>query len=291
VKWGVVDAAQLEQSGKCKDADLFALMAGLGLGLLQGCDSGSTPEQQQNANRAAQQMPASSVQASPTFEATPLRATYHVARCQKKACAEIEIYTLHSASPWFDQWLLAHLAKVIQQQHTLEATPTNTSLSLQQAVNRYAKQSAAWQQDFVQNQPYDLQIKSSIAVQQHPYVLLQVAVDSEQAKQHVALADVIAPAQQAAFSQWLQQQYRRWLKDQSKAVQMTAPKQLQWKSVDWFFDQEGIGLHYRANEIVADSVSLDIYLSKAQTQTWLKPQVYAQMFTAPSRLKTDTKLD
>lgn len=287
---------------------LYALMASLGVGVLQGCDSGSTPEQQQNANRAAQQMPASSVQAIPTFEATPLRATYHVARCQKKACAEIEIYTLHSANPWFDQWLLAHLAKVIQQQHTVEATPTNTSLSLQQAVNRYAKQSAAWQQEFVQNQPYDLQIKSSIAAQHYPYVLLQVAVDSEQgdrsvkqrlyfdvldlqAKQHVALADVIAPAQQAAFSQWLQQQYRRWLKDQSKAVQMTAPKQLQWKSVDWFFDQEGIGLHYRANEIVADSGSLDIYLSKAQTQTWLKPQVYAQMFTAPSGLKTDTKLD
>ena len=286
---------------------LYLLLASVGLGLLQGCDSGSTSEAQQNPSSAAQQTPASSAEAIPHFEATPRRAKYSVARCNKKACAEIEIYTLRSADPWFDQWLSGHLAQVIQQQVAVPVA-ANKPLSLQQAVNVYAKHSAAWQHEFVQNQAYTLQLNSSIAAQHWPYVLLQVAVDSEQgdrsvkqrlyfdvlnlqSKQHLALGDVIAPAQHTAMDQWLQQQYQHWLKDQTKAVQITAAKKLSWKNVDWFFDQEGIGLHYRANEIVADSASLDIYLSKAQTQAWLKPSVYAQMFAAPSGLKTDTKLD
>lgn len=47
---------------------------------------------------------------------------------------------------------------------------------------------------------------------------------------------------------------------------------------DWFFDQEGIGLHYRTHEIVKDGTQLDIYLTKAQTQQVLKADVYTQLF-------------
>lgn len=53
---------------------------------------------------------------------------------------------------------------------------------------------------------------------------------------------------------------------------------LYWGQADWFFDQEGIGLHYRTHEIVKDGTQLDIYLTKAQTQQVLKADVYTQLF-------------
>ena len=45
-----------------------------------------------------------------------------------------------------------------------------------------------------------------------------------------------------------------------------------------FFDQEGIGLHYRSQEISKDAKQLDIYLTKEQTQQVLKVDIYQNMF-------------
>ena len=47
---------------------------------------------------------------------------------------------------------------------------------------------------------------------------------------------------------------------------------------DWFFDGEGIGLHYRANEISKDAPQLDIYLTIEQSKQILQPEIYQQMF-------------
>jgi hypothetical protein len=44
-------------------------------------------------------------------------------------------------------------------------------------------------------------------------------------------------------------------------VKKQVPKKLYWGQADWFFDGEGIGLHYRANEISKDAPQLDIYLT------------------------------
>ena len=55
-------------------------------------------------------------------------------------------------------------------------------------------------------------------------------------------------------------------------------KKLYWGQADWFFDQEGIGLHYRTHEIVKDGAQLDIYLNKQQTKQILKVDAYQHMF-------------
>ncbi len=61
-------------------------------------------------------------------------------------------------------------------------------------------------------------------------------------------------------------------------VKKRAPEKLFWGQTDWFFDGVGVGLHYRASEIIADGTQLDIYLTKQPTQQILKADVYQNMF-------------
>ena len=75
-----------------------------------------------------------------------------------------------------------------------------------------------------------------------------------------------------------QKAYQEWLKKQTLSVKATAPKKLLWGQADWFFDHEGLGLHFRTNEIIKDAQQLDIYLTKAQTQQVVKPVIYENMF-------------
>ena len=79
------------------------------------------------------------------------------------------------------------------------------------------------------------------------------------------------------MDQIVQQAYQKWLKDNNAEVQQKAPKTVLGQA-DWFFDQEGIGLHYRSQEISKDAKQLDIYLTKEQTQQVLKVDIYQNMF-------------
>ncbi len=65
---------------------------------------------------------------------------------------------------------------------------------------------------------------------------------------------------------------------QNADVKKDAPKTLYWGQADWFFDGEGVGLHYQANQITKDAPQLDIYLTTEQTKKILQPEVYEQMF-------------
>ena len=94
----------------------------------------------------------------------------------------------------------------------------------------------------------------------------------------VALLELIHPKQQLAMNVLVQKAYQDWLKKQEPEVRKSAAAKLYWGQADWFFDQEGIGLHYRTHEIVKDGTQLDIYLTKAQTQQVLKADVYTQLF-------------
>ena len=67
------------------------------------------------------------------------------------------------------------------------------------------------------------------------------------------------------------------VKDNNAEVSRKHQK-LYWGQADWFFDQEGIGLHYRSQEISKDAKQLDIYLTKEQTQQVLKVDIYQNMF-------------
>ena len=73
-------------------------------------------------------------------------------------------------------------------------------------------------------------------------------------------------------------EYQKWLEEQPDEARKSAPKKLYWGQADWFFDGEGVGLHYRTHEIVEKGEQLDIYLTKAQTKQILKPDIYQQMF-------------
>lgn len=47
-------------------------------------------------------------------------------------------------------------------------------------------------------------------------------------------------------------------------------QKLYWGQADWFFDQEGIGLHYRSQEISKDAKQLDIYFNQRTNTTSLE---------------------
>jgi Protein of unknown function (DUF3298). len=103
-------------------------------------------------------------------------------------------------------------------------------------------------------------------------------VADRRAKKNLKPLDIIDAKQQQNMDAIVQQAYSKWLDEQEVDVKKSAPKKLYWGQADWFFDQEGVGLHYRTDEIVKDSKQLDIYLSKAQTQQVLKADVYQHMF-------------
>jgi hypothetical protein len=168
-------------------------------------------------------------------------------------------------------------------------------MSLQQAVNAYVKKSDAWQAQLKLNKAYELSLYTRIPYQRNQFVLMQIGVDSTQENIRVneryyffvadrvqqkilSPLDIINPEQQLQMDQIVQQAYQKWLKDNNAEVQQKAPKKLYWGQADWFFDQEGIGLHYRSQEISKDAKQLDIYLTKEQTQQVLKVDIYQNMF-------------
>lgn len=219
-----------------------------------------------------------------------LDAKFAKPKCSFQNCFDIQIQTIKTQDQWLNQWIGKKLSEVIQSQIGLEQ-----KLSLQEAINAYAKKSNRWQSEFVQNTGYELKIQSKVAAQRNQYVLFQVVVNSKQAevivkdrgyfyvsdrvlKQNLLLTDVLEARQTKAFDQIIQNAYQQWLPSQTDDVQTLAPKRIDWKMQDWFFDQEGIGVHYRASEIVKDAQQFDIFLNKKQTQAVLKPKIFQKMF-------------
>ena len=168
-------------------------------------------------------------------------------------------------------------------------------MSLQQAMNAYVKKSDAWQAQLQLNQAYELSLYTRIPYQRNQYVLLQIGIDSKQEnisvyeryyffvadrqqQKMLTPLDIIDPKQQLLMDKIIQTAYEKWLKDNNHEVQQQAPKKLYWGQAEWFFDQEGIGLHYRSHDISKDAKQLDIYLTKEQTQQVLKAEVYRNMF-------------
>lgn len=210
--------------------------------------------------------------------------------CETKNCIELDLQSLTTADPWLNQWIAKSQARVIQDQIGLKQ-----DMSLQQAINAYVKKSDTWQAEFKANKAYSLAMYTRIPYQRNQFVLMQIGVDTNQEnvnvkeryyffvadrknQKAVALLDLIHPKQQLAMNVLVQKAYQDWLKKQEPEARKSAPAKLYWGQADWFFDQEGIGLHYRTHEIVKDGTQLDIYLTKAQTQQVLKADVYTQLF-------------
>ena len=218
------------------------------------------------------------------------KADYALPFCEKKNCIEIDIQTIKTQDAWLNHWIANHQSNVIQVQ-----IDSKQNMTLQQAVNAFVKKSDIWQEEFPKNKAFELHLQTRVASQRNQYVLLQVSINTLQAdvcikerqyffvadrklKKSLSILDVIDPKKQNQLNTWVQEKYAEWLEKQDKDVKKQAPKKLYWGQSDWFFDGEGIGLHYRANEIVEDSTQLDIYLSKAQTQQILKAEIFQKMF-------------
>lgn len=210
--------------------------------------------------------------------------------CETKNCIDIEVQTIHTVDPWLNDWLERQQALVIQDQIGLKQ-----NMRLQDAVSAYVKKSDAWQAAETGNLAYTLSLYSRVPYQRNQYVLLQVGVDSKQedieikeryyfftadrkAQKNIKMLDIIEAKKQVAMDKIVQTAYQKWLEEQTEEVKKNAPERLYWGQADWFFDQEGVGLHYRTNEIIEEGKQLDIYLTKQQTQQVVKAEIYQDMF-------------
>lgn len=210
--------------------------------------------------------------------------------CENKNCIDLDIQTLNTVDPWMNTWIAKHQAVVIQDQIGMKQ-----DLSLQQAVNAFVKKSDDWQAQLKTNKPYTLSLYTRIPYQRNQFVLMQIGVDTNQEgvrvkdryyfyvadrrlQKNLKPLDIIDSKKQGIMDKIVQDSYKKWLTENMQRVQQQAPKKLYWGQADWFFDQQGIGLHYRGDDIVKDAKQLDIYLSKEQTQHVLKADIYQHMF-------------
>ncbi|WP_180177076.1 hypothetical protein [Acinetobacter sp. YH12039] len=273
---------------KFKDATVFALLGSVLL--LSACDSGKENKATKPADDGASEAVVINPDVLPYLNIQEQAAKIAKPFCENKSCIDLEIQTIQTVDTWLNGWIEKNQASVVQNQIALKQ-----NMNLQQAVDAYVKKSDAWQAEFKTNKAYELAMYTRVPYQRNQYVLLQIGVDTKQenitvkeryyffvadrrAKKNLKPLDIIDAKQQQNMDAIVQQAYSKWLDEQDVDVKKSAPKKLYWGQADWFFDQEGVGLHYRTDEIIKDSTQLDIYLSKAQTQQVLKADVYQHMF-------------
>jgi len=252
--------------------------------------SSQTSSSSQTKTASSQTQNIEKAEVLPFLNLQQVKADYAVPFCEKKNCIDVDIQTIKTQDAWLNEWIAKSQAKVIQDQIDLKK-----DLSLQQAINAYVKKSDEWQDKYSKNRAYELHLHTRIASQRNQYVLLQLGLDTKQEEltikdryyffvadrklhKSLSLLDVLKKDQQTAMHQMVQVAYQDWLKKQTVEIKKEAPKTLYWGQADWFFDGEGIGLHYQANQITKEAPQLDIYLSTEQTKKILQPKVYEQMF-------------
>ncbi|MDO3666392.1 hypothetical protein [Acinetobacter higginsii] len=269
---------------------LFAVSVLIGMMALTACDHPKKNETDAAQSKEQVAVSAEKAEVLPYLNMKEAKADYALPFCEKKNCIDVDIQTIKTQDDWLNAWIAKNQANVIQQQIEL-----NKNLTLQQSINAYVKKSDEWQDKYSKNKAYELHLNTRIASQRNQYVLLQVGVNAQQEdiavkdrfyffvadrklQKSVSVLDVIQKNQQNALNDIVQAHYQQWIAKQSAEVKKQVPKKLYWGQADWFFDGEGIGLHYRANEISKDAPQLDIYLSTEQSKQMLQAEIYQQMF-------------
>ncbi len=269
---------------------LFAVSIMIGMMALTACDHPKKNEADTAQNKNQVSTHSEKAEVLPYLNMQEAKADYALPFCEKKNCIDVDIQTIKTQDDWLNTWIAKNQANVIQQQIEL-----NKNLTLQQAINAYVKKSDEWQDKYSKNKAYELHLNTRIASQRNQYVLLQVGVNAQQEdiavkdrfyffvadrklQKSVSVLDVIQKNQQNALNDIVQAHYQQWIAKQSAEVKKQVPKKLYWGQADWFFDGEGIGLHYRANEISKDAPQLDIYLTTEQSKQMLQAEIYQQMF-------------
>ncbi|MGG2097516.1 hypothetical protein ABFY41_08015 [Acinetobacter haemolyticus] len=259
----------------------------MGIMALTACDR---PDKSEADSTIQQTSKIEKAEVLPYLNIQEAKAKYALPFCEKKNCIDIAIQTVNTQDHWLNSWIEQQQSNVIQHQIELKQ-----NMSLQQAINAYVKKSDEWQDKYSQNKAYELQMSTRIASQRNQYVLLQIGVDSKQEDvwvkdryyffvadrkllKSLTVLDVIQKNQQTVMHSLIQAHYQTWREQQSAEVNKQLPKTLYWGQADWFFDGEGIGIHYRANEISKDAPQLDIYFTTEQTKKMLQPEIYQKMF-------------
>lgn len=262
----------------------------IGMMALTACDSPKKNESDSAETIESKTAKTEKAEILPYLNIQESKAKYALPFCEKKNCIDVDIQTIKTQDEWLNTWIERNQAMVIQQQIELKQ-----SMTLQQAINAYVKKSDEWQDKYSENKAYALHLNTRMASQRNQYVLLQVGVDTKQEdievkdryyffvadrklQKHLTVLDVIQKKQQSAMHDVIQVHYQKWIEQQSIEVKKQVPKTLYWGQADWFFDGEGIGLHYRANEISKDAPQLAIYFTAEQTKQMLQPDIYEQMF-------------
>ena len=269
---------------------LFAVSIMIGMMALAACDHPKKNETDTVQNKNQVSTHTEKAEVLPYLNMQEAKADYALPFCEKKNCIDVDIQTIKTQDAWLNTWIAKNQANVIQQQ-----IEQNKNLTLQQAVNAYVKKSDEWQDKYSKNKAYELRLTTRIASQRNQYVLLQIGVDTQQEdiavkdrfyffvadrklQKNLTVLDVIQKNQQNELNNIIQAHYQQWIEKQSTEVKKQVPKKLYWGQADWFFDGEGIGFHYRANEISKDAPQLDIYLTTEQSKRMLQPEIYQQMF-------------
>lgn len=265
---------------------LANMTLGLIAGMLIACDQ--TPSQQDQSQHYLQEQ--AQQQGYPTLIATPAIADYALPFCEKKYCIDVEIFAFNSQDQWFNQYTHQQIADLIRQQLGL-----SQKLSLQQAVDQFISHSDLWLTENPDGKPWTMYIKPRVAIQQDALVLLVINTEYQLGEQHIAaqnyfyildrkihkairLYDLIKADQRIAFSQMLQSRYQDWQLKLSDEDKQQLAEKLYWANQDWFFDEQGIAVYYRAKDLgVSDAEDLTIYLTPQQMQQWIRQEYLTQL--------------
>ncbi len=262
------------------------------LSLLIWCSACSkAPDTQDQDKEQAELQAQESEQGYPVLVAMPQSAHYALPFCEKKYCIEVEIFDFKSKDQWFNQYTDAKIADLIRQQLGI-----SQKLSLQRAVNEFVSRSDAWQEENEQKKAWTMYIKPRLAMQQGVMALLQVHTEyhlgdedvppqdyfyvaDRKAQQTVRLYDIVKQKSRVPFMNFIQEQYAKWQESLTEQQRQELPEKIYWANQDWFFDDQGIAIYYRAHDLAVEGRAKDltIYLSPEQMKQWILPKYLKQL--------------
>lgn len=236
--------------------------------------------------------------------AMPVIADYALPFCEDEYCIDVEVFGFKSKDQWFNDFVKTQNADLIRQQLGI-----SQKLSLQRAVNEFVQRSDAWREIQLEEnihakpQAWSMYIKPRVAMQQSEMALLIINtsyqlgeegvpqqqyfyVVDRKAKKSWRLYDAINENQRVSFTHFIQAQYETWREqvsaDLSDEDQAKLPTKVYWANQDWFFDEQGVAIYYRFNDLCEECEATNgkdftIYLSPTQSQQWIKAPLLKQL--------------
>jgi len=236
--------------------------------------------------------------------AMPVIADYALPFCEDEYCIDVEVFGFKSKDQWFNDFVKTQNADLIRQQLGI-----SQKLSLQRAVNEFVQRSDAWREiqlaenKHAKSQAWSMYIKPRVAMQQGEMALLIINtsyqlgeeavpelqyfyVVDRKAKKSWRLYDAINENQRVSFTHFVQAQYETWREqvsaDLSDEDQAKLPTKVYWANQDWFFDEQGVAIYYRFNDLCEECEATNgkdftIYLSPTQSQQWIKAPLLKQL--------------